>query len=43
MASKKQGLQGNYAQTRLLLALWDLGAGEQKVTKGQLGKRRFHR
>jgi hypothetical protein len=39
MASKKQALQGTYAQTRLLLALWDLGAGEQKVTKGQLSKR----
>lgn len=39
MSSKNKDLQGSYAKTRLLLALWELGANEQKVAKGKLGKR----
>ncbi|MGB3421249.1 MAG: hypothetical protein WBA52_12605 [Dolichospermum sp.] len=39
MSSKNQDLQGSYAKTRLLLALWELGANEQKVAKGKLSKR----
>lgn len=39
MSLKNQDLQGSYAKTRLLLALWELGANEQKVAKGKLGKR----
>lgn len=39
MSSKSKDLQAIYAQTRLLLALWDLGGSEQKVAKGKLTKR----
>lgn len=39
MSSKNKDLQGSYAKTRLLLALWELGANEQKVARGKLGKR----
>ncbi|MFM6039078.1 MAG: hypothetical protein ACKPBB_15615 [Sphaerospermopsis kisseleviana] len=39
MSSKIKDLQASYAKTRLLLALWDLGASQQKVAKGKLGKR----
>lgn len=39
MSLKNQDLQGSYAKTRLLLALWELGANEQKVAKGKLRKR----
>lgn len=39
MSSKNKDLQGSYAKTRLLLALWELGANEQKVAKGELRKR----
>lgn len=39
MSSKNKDLQGSYAKTRLLLALWELGANEQKVAKGKLRKR----
>ncbi|MFM2063787.1 MAG: hypothetical protein RLZZ507_3458 [Cyanobacteriota bacterium] len=39
MSSKTKELQTGYAQTRLLLALWDLGANEQEVKKGLLTKR----
>lgn len=39
MSSKNKDLQGSYAKTRLLLALWELGANEQKVAKGKLSKR----
>jgi hypothetical protein len=39
MSLKNQDLQGSYAKTRLLLALWELGANEQKVAKGKLSKR----
>ncbi|MEA5575459.1 hypothetical protein [Anabaena sp. UHCC 0451] len=39
MSSKTKELQAGYAQTRLLLALWDLGASEQEVKKGLLTKR----
>jgi hypothetical protein len=39
MSSKTKDLQVSYAKTRLLLALWDLGASQQKVAKGKLSKR----
>ncbi|MFN5953471.1 MAG: hypothetical protein ACK6A9_21195 [Dolichospermum sp.] len=39
MSSKNKDLQGSYAKTRLLLALWELGANEQKVAKDKLRKR----
>ena len=39
MSSKTKDLQAGYAETRLLLALWDLGANEQEVKKGLLTKR----
>ncbi|MBD2692747.1 hypothetical protein [Anabaena catenula] len=39
MSSKTNELQAGYAQTRLLLALWDLGANKQEVKKGLLTKR----
>jgi hypothetical protein len=39
MSSKTKDLQASYAKTRLLLALWDLGASQQKVAKGKLSKR----
>jgi hypothetical protein len=41
MASKNTGVQGMevQAKTRLLLALWDLGAAKQEVKKGELTKR----
>ncbi|WP_071187922.1 hypothetical protein [Trichormus sp. NMC-1] len=39
MSSKTKELQAGYAQTRLLLALWDLGANKQEVKKGLLTKR----
>jgi hypothetical protein len=39
MSSKTKDLQAGYAQTRLLLALWDLGASQQEVKKGLLTKR----
>ncbi|MBK1987626.1 hypothetical protein A0J48_008760 [Sphaerospermopsis aphanizomenoides BCCUSP55] len=39
MSSKTKDLQAGYAKTRLLLALWDLGANEQEVKKGLLTKR----
>ena len=39
MSLKNQDLQGSYAKTRLMLALWELGANEQKVAKGKLRKR----
>ncbi|HEY9693286.1 MAG TPA: hypothetical protein V6D15_13830 [Oculatellaceae cyanobacterium] len=39
--STVQGLQGSEfsAKTRLLLALWDMGGGEQEVKKGELTTR----
>ncbi|MBD2570267.1 hypothetical protein [Anabaena lutea] len=39
MSPKTKELQAGYAQTRLLLALWDLGANKQEVKKGLLTKR----
>ncbi|MBD2293738.1 hypothetical protein H6G06_09595 [Anabaena sphaerica FACHB-251] len=39
MSSKTKELQAGYAKTRLLLALWDLGASQQEVKKGLLTKR----
>ena len=39
MNAQAQNLQTLYAKTRLLLALWDLGANEQEVKKGLLTKR----
>jgi hypothetical protein len=39
MNAQAQNLQTSYAKTRLLLALWDLGANEQEVKKGLLTKR----
>jgi hypothetical protein len=36
MSPKTKDLQASYAQTRLLLALWDLGGSEQKVARGKL-------
>lgn len=38
MASKNKGLRGNedQAKTRLLLTLWDLGGGQQKVKRSDL-------
>jgi hypothetical protein len=41
MTSKNTGVQGMevQAKTRLLLALWDLGAAKQEVKKGELTKR----
>ncbi|MBE9239011.1 hypothetical protein IQ227_24065 [Anabaena aphanizomenioides LEGE 00250] len=39
MSSKTKDLQASYAKTLLLLALWDLGASQQKVAKGKLSKR----
>lgn len=39
MGSQQDILQATQATTRLLLALWDLGATEQEVAKGQLTKR----
>ncbi|BAZ28997.1 hypothetical protein NIES4074_14340 [Cylindrospermum sp. NIES-4074] len=39
MGSQQDILQAAQATTRLLLALWDLGATEQEVAKGQLTKR----
>jgi hypothetical protein len=39
MTAQAKNLQTLYAQTRLLLALWDLGANEQEVRKGLLTKR----
>ncbi|MDM3846193.1 MAG: hypothetical protein PT116_14365 [Aphanizomenon gracile PMC638.10] len=39
MNAQAQNLQALYAKTRLLLALWDLGANEQEVKKGLLTKR----
>ncbi|MEA5553359.1 hypothetical protein VB713_20685 [Anabaena cylindrica UHCC 0172] len=39
MSPKTKDLQASYAQTRLLLALWDLGANQQKVARGKLSKR----
>lgn len=41
MTSKNTGIQGmeTQAKTRLLLALWDLGAAKQEVKKGDLTKR----
>lgn len=39
MNAKAQNSQALYAKTRLLLALWDLGANEQEVKKGLLTKR----
>jgi hypothetical protein len=39
MNAQAKNLQTLYAQTRLLLALWDLGANEQEVRKGLLTKR----
>jgi hypothetical protein len=39
MSSKTKDLQAGYAKTRLLLALWDFGASQQKVAKGKLSKR----
>jgi hypothetical protein len=39
MSSKNNNLQTVYDQTRLLLALWDLGGSEQKVARGKLTKR----
>jgi hypothetical protein len=39
MNAQAQNLQTLYAKTRLLLALWDLGANEQEVKKGLLKKR----
>jgi hypothetical protein len=39
MNAQAKNLQVLYAKTRLLLALWDLGANEQEVKKGLLTKR----
>ena len=39
MNAQAQNLQTLYAKTRLLLALWDLGASQQEVKKGLLTKR----
>ncbi|MEI6441870.1 MAG: hypothetical protein WCO29_01755 [Nostocales cyanobacterium ELA583] len=39
MTAEQKNSQTLYAQTRLLLALWDLGANEQEVKKGLLTKR----
>ncbi|MDM3851089.1 MAG: hypothetical protein PT119_14180 [Aphanizomenon gracile PMC627.10] len=39
MNAQAKNLQALYAETRLLLALWDLGANEQEVKKGLLTKR----
>ncbi len=39
MNAKKNNLQATQAQTRLLLALWDLGGAKQEVKKGELTKR----
>ena len=39
MTAEQKNLQTLYAQTRLLLALWDLGASQQEVQKGLLTKR----
>lgn len=39
MVSQQDILQATQATTRVLLALWDLGATEQEVAKGQLTKR----
>ena len=39
MNTQAKNLQVLYAKTRLLLALWDLGANEQEVKKGLLTKR----
>ncbi len=39
MSSKTQDLQAIYAQTRLLLALWDLGGSQQKVARVKLNDR----
>jgi hypothetical protein len=39
MNAQAKNLQTLYAKTRLLLALWDLGANEQEVKKGLLTKR----
>jgi hypothetical protein len=39
MNAQAKNLQTLYAKTRLLLALWDLGANEQEVRKGLLTKR----
>ncbi|NES99951.1 MAG: hypothetical protein F6K61_05120 [Sphaerospermopsis sp. SIO1G1] len=39
MSSQVKDLQTSYVQTRLLLALWDLGGSEQKVARGKLTKR----
>jgi hypothetical protein len=36
MSSKTKDLQAGYAQTRFLLALWDLGGSQQKVARGKL-------
>ena len=39
MNAEQKNSQTLYAQTRLLLALWDLGASQQEVQKGLLTKR----
>jgi len=39
MTAEQKNLQTLYDQTRLLLALWDLGASQQEVQKGLLTKR----
>ncbi|MTJ48229.1 hypothetical protein [Dolichospermum sp. UHCC 0259] len=39
MTAEQNNLQTLYAKTRLLLALWDLGASQQEVKKGLLTKR----
>jgi hypothetical protein len=39
MNAQAKNLQTLYAKTRLLLALWELGANEQEVKKGLLTKR----
>ena len=39
MSAKTKDLQASYTTTRLLLALWDLGASQQAVKKGLLTKR----
>ncbi|PLZ88152.1 hypothetical protein CEN44_16060 [Fischerella muscicola CCMEE 5323] len=41
MASKNSGLKAREAlvETRLLLALWDMGGTKQEVKKGELTKR----
>lgn len=38
MNAKKNHLQATQAQTRLLLALWDLGGAKQELKKGELTK-----